>query len=176
MEPDQVITERWNLLWAIQRSQRYHSRRSSFFSRWNKLTSFIGVVGGSAVFASVNTAVPGWVATIGAVVVVLLSGADLVVGTSDMARNHNDLRRRFCELEADIVSREIGSITGAEIAGWKGRRLSIESDEPPTYVALNVLCEIELRRAYGMDLLKDSENKLSPWRHFTAHLFIWENS
>lgn len=93
-----------------------------------------------------------------------------------MARNHNDLRRRFCELEADIVSCTSANLNADKIGAWKGRRLSIESDEPPTYVALNVLCDIELRRAHGLDLLTDGANKLPAWKRRTAHLFIWENS
>lgn len=93
-----------------------------------------------------------------------------------MARNHNDLRRRFCEVEADIVACSGTTLTPEKIGEWKGRRLLIESDEPPTYVALNVLCDIELRRAYGLDLQTSEENRLPIWKRLSAHFFIWENS
>lgn len=173
MDADKIKTERWDVLWAVQRSQRYHSRRSAFYARWNKLTAFAGVVGGSAVFASVGQALPAWVATAGAGAVVILSGADLVAGTSEMARKHNDFRRRFCELEADILGKEIATLE--DISEWKARRLAIESDEPPTYVALDILCENELMRTYSH--LKEQAPHRLPWyKRATAHFLIWENA
>lgn len=172
MDADKCRTERWQTLWSVQRSQRYHSRRASFYGRWNKATAFTGVVGGSAVFASIGNQMP-LVATFGAAAVVLISGADLVAGTSEMARKHNDLRRRFCELEAEIVAKTEAS--AKEVASWKSKRLAIESDEPPTYVALDLLCDNELARAYGH--LADRPQHQVPWfKRLTAQLLIWENS
>lgn len=102
-----------------------------------------------------------------------MSGIDLVVGTGQMARQHNDLRRRFCELEADLV-RDL-SPTEATVAGWQARRLTIESDEPPTYVALDLLCENELARAY--EHLKARPRASVPWyKVITAQFILWPNS
>lgn len=172
MDAEKIKTERWELLWATQRSQRYHSRRTSFFGRWNKLTAFTGVIGGSAVFASVGNQMP-WLATIGAAAVVVISGADLVIGTSEMSRMHNDLRRRFCELEAAIVSTV--TTTESDIAKWKAQRIAIESDEPPTHVALNLLCDNELSRSYGH--LSGHQEHAVPWyKKLTAHFLIWEDA
>jgi len=175
MDADQAREEQRVILWSIQRSQRYHARRSSFFSRWNKSTAFAGIVGGSAVFASLGEALPAQVATVAAALVVMISGADLVIGAADMARKHNDLRRRFCELEADIVGVETPEPT--DLSRWKSLRVSIESDEPPTHVALNILCENELIRArYETSKASNFMHPISPWKRLTAHFFIWEDT
>ncbi len=91
-----------------------------------------------------------------------------------MARRHNDLRRRFCELEAEIAKKEPLQVTPTDIASWKSQRATIESDEPPTYVALNILCDNELRRSYSH--LQDQPHKLSLLQRLTAHVLIWENA
>ena len=171
MTPE-IKQERWKVLWAAQRSQRYHARRNVFYDRWNKATAFVSIVGGSSVIASLGQMVPTWVALTAAFVVVCMSGVDLVAGTGEMARKHNDLRRRYCELEADIAA-ELAP-TEAAVAAWKVKRLNIESDEPATYVALNILCENELARAY--DHLATVKPHSLPWYvRFTAQLNHWEN-
>lgn len=165
--------DRWKLLWGVRRSQRYHARRMGFFDRWHKLTAVAGVLGGSAVFVAMAHHVPGWLAGLGAGLVVLLSSIDLVVGTSEMARRHNDLRRRFCLLEAAIEAKP--EPRPADIARWKEERLAIEADEPPVYVALDLLCENELRRATYPPEKADLINV--PWyKARAAHWVRWEGS
>lgn len=172
MTPE-IKQERWLVLWAAQRSQRYHSRRSTFFDRWNKATALVSVVGGSSVVASLGQLFPPHVGLIAAAFVVLMSGIDLVAGTGEMARRHNDLRRRFCELESEIVSQLAPS--EASIAAWQAKRLAIESDEPPTYVALDILCYNELARAYGH--MKDvTPQKIPIYKAITAQLLVWPNA
>lgn len=173
MDSPATTNPTWDLLWAVQRSQRYHSRRRAFFERWNKATAFVGVVGGSAVFAALGHYAPPALATVGAAMVVVMSGIDLVAGTANMARRHDDLRRRFCELEADMT-RDLQP-SAATVAQWRAQRLAIESDEPATYVALDVLCENELARAYRH--LQDQPRYPLPWyQRLTAQLLRWENA
>lgn len=168
-----IDKDRWEILWAVQKSQRYHSRRNAFFDRWNKATAFVGVLAGSAVIAALADQVPKALAVAGGVLVVVMSGVDLVVGTSQMAHRHGDLRRRFCELEADI-SRD-PSPTESTVAEWRARRLTIEAEEPAIYVALDLLCENELARAYGH--LSATPRVTLPWyKVMTAQFIPWPNS
>lgn len=170
---DPLKAPRWALLWAVQKSQRYHGRRSVFFDRLNKTTSLVGLLGGTAVVASLGETAPAWVALAGALAVAVLSGLDLVVGTSEMARRHNDLRRRFCELEAEMQAKP--HVDEMLLSAWKSKRLAIESDEPPSYVALDILCDNELRRAYG-HLASEPPHPL-PWlQRATAQFLRWENA
>jgi hypothetical protein len=171
--PRDLNKDRWDVLWAAQRSQRYHARRNVFFDRWNKCTAFIGVLGGSAVIASLAQHAPAWLAAAGGLLVVVMSGIDLVVGTGEMARKHNDLRRRFCELEASLARDT--SPTESTIADWQATRLAIEADEPPIFVALDLLCENELARAY--EHLRDQPRVAIPWyKVMTAQFILWPNS
>lgn len=56
-------------------------------------------------------------------------------------------------------------------------RVTIESDEPPTHVALDVLCHNELIRAqYEPQRAKDHLCEVPLLKRLTAHLFIWENT
>lgn len=170
---DSLKSEIKALIWAAERSQRYHSRRAAFFNRWNKATALVGVLGGSAVFASLGHLSPAIMGQIAAAIVVCMSGVDLVAGASEMARKHDDLRRRFCELEADIRRKVEPTVDDA--ARWFGCRLAIEADEPATYVALDLLCENQLRRAYGHHG-EHGPRPVHPLKSATAQLFRWENT
>lgn len=138
----------FDVMWAAQISSRYHFRRQAFFERWSRVTSATGVIFGSAavvaVFAKAAQLVGPLMLVTGALVAAA-SAVDLVVGTAAMARKHDELRRRFLKLEAQI--RSIAEPTAANVAAWEAERLAIEMDEPPLYVGLCLLCENELGRA-----------------------------
>lgn len=163
-------TEQWKALWAAQRSSRYHARRQAFFDRWRLITAAVSVVFGSAAAVNVLAESPEWITLVFALGVTLLATIDLVVGTATMARTHNDLRRRFLLLEADI--RKHPQPDKATVDHWCAERLTIEADEPPIYVALDVLCENELSRAHGNGARCD----VKPWQKFTAHWLRWESA
>ena len=76
-----------------------------------------------------------------------MAAFDLVIGTAEMARKHDDLRRRFVALEARIVPEE--ETKSGDIREWVQARLAIEMDEPPTYIAVDLLCENELSMSKG---------------------------
>jgi hypothetical protein len=160
--------ERWKCYWAASISSRYHARRQAFFERWHRLTNAIcGILGTTAATNAIASGGVGITATAG-LVVAALSAIDLVVGTSQMARMHHQLRKRFLNLEAQIqASPEEPSLT--QINKWKRKRLKIECDEPPLFNALNLLCENEMRRAHGYS----APVNLSHWHRLTAHWLHW---
>jgi hypothetical protein len=170
---EDIDKKRWNLLWGVQRSQRYHARRSGFFDRWNKVTALVGILAGSAVMATLGEYVPHWVALAGALAIVIMSGVDLVAGAAEMARRHDSLRRRYCELEALIAATLHPD--AAQLSAWQADRLRIESDEPPTYVALDILCDNELARAY-QHLQDRPMHRLPLIVRLTAQFMRWENA
>ncbi|KXB18747.1 hypothetical protein ADT28_12630, partial [Xylella fastidiosa] len=155
----ELHTKRWELLWGVQKSQRYHSSRMAFFDRCNTLSSFIGLLGASAVIASFGKCAAEWMAVAGAVTVTIATSINLVTGTAQMARIHSDLRRRFSQLESDIVKHP--DTTQEQISAWTAQRLGIESDEPPIFVALDILCENQVTRSYAD--LKDHPSRKLPW-------------
>ncbi|HHW4673886.1 hypothetical protein [Xylella fastidiosa] len=119
----ELHTKRWELLWGVQKSQRYHSCRMAFFDRCNTLSSFISLLGASAVIASFGKYTAEWMALAGAVTVTIATSINLVAGTAQMARTHSDLRRRFSQLERDIVKHP--DATQEQVSAWTAQRLEI---------------------------------------------------
>lgn len=161
---------RHNLLWSVQRSARYHARRQAFFDRWRRITAGIGVIFGSAAAADLLNGGGHLVAVIASFLVAAASALDLVVGTADMAWQHRELRSRFLTLLCSI-QRSNDEPSEEDIYRWQEERLSIEKDEPPIYVGVDLLCENEMARAHDMD----DRATLTPWEVFTAHWLRWED-
>lgn len=144
-----ATTDMDNLLFGVRRSIRYHNRRRAFYDRVHKVSTFLSALSGTATLASVLAkAGPGWTLSFAAAVAIF-SVLDLVVGTAQAARNHNDLAKRFFDLEKAIVT----SIDSTEKAflEFTGRRLDIEADEPPPLKVLDSICHNELLRAMGYE-------------------------
>jgi hypothetical protein len=148
---------------------RYHARRQAFFDRWRRITSATSVIFGSAAAADLLHDGGHLLAVAAAFVVAVFSAADLVVGTAEMARKHDDLRRRFIKLEAKMLANE--QPDPGTVSDWCGERLDIESDEPPSYKALDLLCENEQAIATGTK----RSVRLTWWQVRTAHWKRWEN-
>lgn len=137
------------LLFGVRRSIRYHNRRRLFFDRLNKFATFFSALAGTATVASVLAKLgQSW--TLGfALAVAVLSAVDLVVGTAKSARLHNDLSKRFIDLEKTI--NETGPKTDEALINLINMRLDIEKDEPPPLKILDSMCHNELLRALGYD-------------------------
>lgn len=166
MDADQ---QRWGILWAVERSARYHDRRRAFFDFWHRLTAGLSLIFASAAAASLLNATGRGVALGAAFVIAVLSAVDLVVGTAERARKHDDLRRRFIGLLRRIQPNE--DPTPETLATWADERLSIELDEPPIYRALDLLCENELAVANGLR----RRVPLAWYERCTANWLRWSN-
>lgn len=141
--------EKWRgLLFGVRRSVRYHRRRSRFFGLTGKWANALNVVFGSTAAASLmaHGHMHDYGAPIASLLVVLVSTADLVVGSSDRARDHSDLARRFIYLESEMVQ---SPESEDALRGFGAKRLAIEADEPHILKALDVLCHNELAKAMG---------------------------
>lgn len=99
-----------------------------FFDRVHKWSMFLAAFSGTATFASVLAkAGPAWTISF-AVTVTVFSVADLVVGTAQQARHHNDLAKRFIALEREVITSN--DLTDEATARFTAQRLDIEADEP----------------------------------------------
>lgn len=137
-----------DLLFGVRRSVRYHRRREHFFDTWGKWTNGLNIVFGSAAagaFLSHARAIT----PVLALLVVLTSTVDVIVGSATAARKHSDLARRFIEIETAMVLCPAG--TGEDIARFTAQRLAVEADEPPVMRMLDILCHNELAMASGND-------------------------
>lgn len=164
----------YDLKFYLQRSIRYHMRRAAFFMKWQRVTSFIGVVFGSAAVATFIGEVPEQITAVFALMVTVASALDLVVGTGQSAWLHNDLRKRFLELEGIIASRAADIELIADI-NHQIRR--IEADEPPAREILNLLVRNDTIRASLPDEQANKEVIDICWiKRVTANLIDWDTA
>lgn len=175
-EADKQETELHELGFYVQRNIRYHMRRGSFFLRWSRFTAFVGVIFGSA-------AVTGLVATsstvmvgIAALVVTLASAVDLVVGTGQRSWLHNDLRKRYLDIEAEMLAQDENSQI-SKLRDYKSRIRRIEADEPPTLPVLELLARNDVIRAlYPKDKADLYVTHLGWLKRLTAQWYEWDTS
>ncbi|MBU3068284.1 hypothetical protein KOI40_00560 [Aestuariicella sp. G3-2] len=143
------------LLFGIQRSVRYHSRREQFFDRFNTFVTVLNLILGSATILTFAAEFAKdwalWAKLLPAAAVTVLSSIDLVIGSARMARTHNDLAREFIVLEKEVRTSKVSELTEEDIANFTGRRLDIEMKEPPVKLVLDSICHNELLKASGYD-------------------------
>lgn len=134
----------------LSRSVRYHSARVKHYDgldSWAKLMelafgsggAFMGLIGKDPIVA-------GWLGAS----VFMVAASTLIFRTSQKARLHGDLGRRYIQLLRDL---EIESTT-VDQEKWRrfrARRLEIEAEEPPVLQVLDSICHNQEARAQGSD-------------------------
>ena len=141
--------EKHKLLFGVRRSIRYHNRRILFYDRIHKMATAFALLSGSATVISVLGELGSSWTTFFALIVVIFSAIDLVVGPDKAARMHNELARKFFKLEKSIITEK--NITEETLAYFKSERLDIEMNEPPIKKVLDSICHNELCRAMGLE-------------------------
>jgi len=145
---DSVLQKKLNaLLFGVRRSVRYHNRRVRYYDRVNKAVTLLSALSGSATIASLLSDLGTEWSIAFATIVAVSSSINLVIGTAQQARLHNDLAKRFLELEKLIILTE--NPATESILTLTGKRLVIEADEPPPLLVLDSICHNELLRAMG---------------------------
>ncbi|MEG2663544.1 MAG: hypothetical protein RSE33_12245 [Hafnia sp.] len=175
MEIKKLTGEWGHLLFDVRRSVRYHNRRRAFFDRLDQLTNVLALVFGSVSIYGVLSHTGNLLPVLSAGIVTIFSAFNLVIGSSQRARNHFDLARRFIDLEQKIVTSEPSARL---LAKYTSERLSIEKDEPPVLRVLDCICYNEQGRAMGFsdrDILRITsvQRLCAPffdWRMHTIHM------
>ena len=130
--------DRYKLWFSVSRSIRYHNYRRRFYGTLDSCLTFFILLAGSANFAlAVNQAVAPWIL---GVFITVFASIKLAFQISTKATLHTDLYRRFIQLEKRLYAQSRNTEVLYE------ERLSIESDEPSTYQALNRICHNEVLR------------------------------
>lgn len=140
-----TLLDNWHdLLFAVRRSIRYHTLRREFYDRWGVILGILIILTGSGSAAALGAGAEAVkpVGVIAGAVVALLSAFDLIVGFSKKSREHHDLARDFCSLEAEMIGK--GDLPSTyDLVRCTQRRLEIEKIEPPKKCALDVICHNE---------------------------------
>ncbi|WP_060482697.1 hypothetical protein [Pseudomonas sp. NBRC 111119] len=169
-----IATEVHELEFYVQRNVRYHMRRGAFFLRWGRFTAFVGVVFGSATVTSLIAGSSAFLVGGSALLVTLASSVDLVVGTGQRAWLHNDLRKRYLDIEAEMLAVPPDS---AKLREMRSKIRRIEADEPPTLPALELLARDDvIRSIYSREEAAKHVSRLSWFKRTTAQWFDWDTS
>ena len=120
--------DRSRLQFSVQLSILYHGKRRAWFDRWREGAAYLAALSGTAVCASALNQFPKSTVVFG-ILVVLLSTADLVFQWSRKARDHEDLYRRFTELERAMIGMGEDKFKDKHLVEFTDRRLAIEADE-----------------------------------------------
>ena len=145
---DSLLVERFGIDFDVAKSIRYHAYRRSFWQRIDRLSKIVTTISSAAVLFTIIKQ-DGESAKWLAFGVAVAGTADLILGFSEKARDHDGLYRSFALLAQDIALNTEPS--KQEIAEWKRRRLAIEMDEPGVVDLLERRCAAEEATARGCE-------------------------
>lgn len=157
------ITNINHLLFNARLSIRYHNRRRAFFDVVNLCASAVAVIFSSGAIGALlakSTELAAW----SAVVVTVFAGVNLVLRSSERARQHHDLTRRFIALEIKLIP-----ATESQFSELYGEKLLIEADELPPLDILAVICHNDQVSAEGHG--PGRKVNLWFWQRMFAHFF-----
>ena len=146
---EEIFATRYRLLFGVRRSVRYHSYRRQFYLNTQSVFSFVILLFGSASIVKLfeGSRAEAWFASVAPVVITTLAALSLVYRLSEKASLHNDLYRRFVDLEKKFHQQ--ADWNEEVLDRLNQHRLGIEMDEPATYHALDRLCHNELVKSEG---------------------------
>ena len=150
------------LLFSVRHSVRYHSRRRAFFDTVNLAANAASVIFSSAAMAALLREDLKYLAPWIALTVTVISTLNLVLRSSERARAHHDLAKRFIALEQRVYP-----APEDQLATLYAEKLAIEADEPPTLVILSVMCHNDQCRAEGLD--SERQWNIRWWQRMFAH-------
>lgn len=145
---------RYELLFNVRRSRRYHLWRVRLMQRLNAFRMLLFLASTSSVVAGLFA---GWadhyVKLLGAVSV-LFASAEMVLRLGTRELQHRSFARQYVSLERDIVAKG-HTLTDGDLDELEAAYLDIEIDEPPVLRMLNRLCHNEQIQAdHGADAFK----------------------
>lgn len=149
-EDEELDDEHWELLFAAQRSVRYHRHRQRFFDNVHAAGSLLTAIFGSATFVGVwGGQEQSWVVLV-ALATAVASAMEIVLRPAAVARDHSELARDFIGLEQDLRRARVAGLTPESMQELTSLRLAIEAKEPPIHLVLDTICHNELIRSLGM--------------------------
>lgn len=150
------------LLFNVRLSIRYHNRRRSWFDMLNLGANALSVILSAGAIAALRVNAD-YLAVWCAIAITVVSGFNLVLRTSERARQHHDLVRRFIALEQKVLPARDDQFTSLY-----AEKLSIEADEPPPLNVLGLICHNDQVRAEGIG--EERKIKLRLWQRWLCQV------
>ena len=137
-----IQSEFEDLRFDVVVSVKYHTRRRRFFESWQNAALFVAFIFGTASLTRFLQSMPEgyeWLGQLPAVATSLLIGLTLVVRVGAKAVDHNDLKRRFIDLQQKMDQSRT-TPTETLLSDCRVNRLRIEKDEPPINRVVHASC------------------------------------
>jgi hypothetical protein len=172
LRPHELPAAHFELFFHVKKSIRYHDRRRGYFQFMRLATNAVALLLAGVAFTDLSGDASHWWFKLLAAIAGLLAIFDVVVRFDRRQEIHGDLRRRFCELEANMLK---NGLDDGQWREWANARSSIEADEPRVFRVLEMLSHNETARALGVTDAKEFNDVSWPQR-ITAHFWPWENA
>lgn len=152
-----------NLLFSIERSIRYNTKRQHFFECWERGTNFLSVLFGSGTLYAVLQSHQS-VAIAVSIALTVCSSLSLVIGFSEKARDHRDFSQQFLRLKERLIIEPLTLTLCNEIKIGINR---IDLQEPPVLMVLEQICYNEQLNAEGLP--REKMTKIKWYQRLFAH-------
>ncbi len=133
------------LLDRCELSAAYHGKRERFLGGMERLLQAVTAIAATSAFADIASKTQSlgrWFALLAAVAAIL----PLVLGLSERARLHGQLKAQFKSILADMYAVGV-EWTEEQLSAFKGRVAKGESGEPASLSALVIHCQNEIAAA-----------------------------
>lgn len=153
------------LLFQVDCSIRYHSKRRRFFENVQQWALFVGFMFATGAVANLMDKIGSeWASVSLSLVGAAFVGVAIVSRAGAKANDHNDLKRRFIRLQQDM-ERGRGRATGDQVTEWTAERLAIEADEPPVNKVVHAVSYNDLVRSKWPGEIENPRFVVIKWRH-----------
>ncbi len=160
-------TPREEIEFDALRNALYHTSRRLHFEFWNRVMTFVLVLGGTGTILDVINKQSNAQVILG-VAITVLGTLQLVVDFPAAARQHHDLQRRYYDILGRIKDKV--TLTEEECAAVKGELMRIFGDEPPIYRAADAVAHNEANAIIWGDERRDRCVQVGWWRYRCRHL------
>lgn len=162
-------TEQGTLLDRCQLSASYHGKRERFLGGMERALQAVTAIAATSAFADIAGKEGDWgkwLALIAAIAAIL----PLVLGFSDRARVHGQIKAQFKSIMAAMYAAGV-EWTEVQLSDFKAQVAKIESGEPPSFAALVIHCQNEI--AVGR---RQKVYPLSGWEVLWMHLYSFDGA
>lgn len=164
MTKDEILDERYNVLYCAEYSSRYHRRRANFLGNLDTLLNLLTVAAGASAFGDLVAGSPGWLAKTGAALVTLISLSQVILRLGSHAAAHAQWLKRWNALLSNIKLHP--KPTEPQLAAWLEERANLETDCVSELRALCYDCENAAARFMK---LQNRQVEIKGWQRLIIH-------
>lgn len=142
----EAVTEARGFLFELVTAALYHRARVTFFAGLHRVGMFVNIMAGTAAVAFIRDDPRVSVAL--SLFLAFVTSANLAFDFAGLARKHEDARRTYHDLAADL---EEGDASDATVKKLRARMIRTSADEPLVFEAAEKVAFNAAIRSMGLD-------------------------